>query len=358
MSKQCQVSFCGLNSATVLCKLSQFGVTDFHKSGRNCSIRIKTVHLNAALDLLKESGFTDISVRYVGISAVTDFFSKHWLLPIAFVLAVALCAVLPMFCLKIDVGGDLPAEQVQAALSDCGVTVGKKIVGLDLDTLENALCLKLGAMYVTVNRSGCRLFVNAYKKKLPQDVIDLKSHRDMVASAEGEVVSVLCEQGNPLVKVGNVVSVGDVLIEGKRIFADGTFSPVYACGRVKLKVSKSGFAPFCGYVTQTELTGKTQRVTYVKLFGKTYAKAASFATYTEQSSCVKLSPLCLEVGTLTYAETVQKQIPCTVYEVLTDLQSAALSAALKGCDFSPVQTTYSVSPSGVTATVFGYVYCY
>lgn len=352
------MSFCGLNAATVLCKLSGFGVTDFHKSGRNCSIRIKTVHLNAVIELLKEGGFTDISVRYVGVSAVANFFCKHWLLPVALVLAVALCAVLPLFCLKIDVGGDLPSEQVQAALSDCGVAVGSRLAFLDIDKLENALCLKLDALYVTVNRSGCRLFVNAYKKKLPQDVIDLKSRRDMVASASGEVVSVLCEQGNTLVKVGDVVSVGDVLIEGKRIFADGTFGDVYACGRVKLKVSQSGFAPFCGYVTQTELTGKTQRVTYVKLFGKTYAKAAPFATYTEQSSCVKLSPLCLEVGTLTYAETVQKQIPCTVYEVLTDLQSAALSVALNGCDFTPVQTTYSVSPSGVTATVYGYVYCY
>lgn len=352
------MSFCGLNAATVLCKLSEFGVTDFYKSGRNCSIRIKTTHLNAVLKLLKEGGFADISVRYVGVSAVTDFLSNHWLLPIAFVLAIALCALLPMFCLKIDVGGDLPTEQVQAALSDCGVAIGSRLVGLDVDKLENALCLKLDAMYVTVNRSGCRLSVNVYKKKLPQDVIDLKSHRDMVASAGGEVVSVLCEQGNPLVKVGDAVNVGDVLIEGKRIFADGTFSPVYACGRVKLKVSKSGFAPFGGYVTQTELTGKTQRVTYVKLFGKTYAKAASFATYTEQSTCVKLSPLRLEIGTLTYAETVQKQIPCTVYDVLTELQSAALSAALNGCGFSPVQTAYSISPSGVIATVYGYVYCY
>lgn len=358
MTGYCIVTFTGLNVAATLCKLSPFGVFDFDKIGKNCSIKVRVKNLRKVLSLLDDGGFSVIDVKYVGLAAVLQFFKRHFVLPIALILVVAACAVLPAFCLSIDVGGDFDASAVVAALAQEGIKTGVNFSGFNADKLENALCIRLDAMYVTVKRSGCKLSVCAYKKRAAEDTVNLRERRDLVSSVKGQVVGILCEQGNAVVKIGDEVNVGDVLIEGKRIFADETVESVYASGRVKIKAQQSGFAPFCGYTVQSTLSGRTKSVGYVKLFGKIYAKSSPFENFQTEVDFVKLSPLNLEVGALTYREVVQTKTPCTVYDVLTDLQSQALCSALDGCDFTPVETVYQVSDKGVTATVFGYVYCY
>ncbi|MBQ8433259.1 MAG: sporulation protein YqfD, partial [Clostridia bacterium] len=58
-----------------------------------------------------------------------------------------------------------------------------------------------------------------------------------------------------VVKVGDFVKKGDVLIQGVRHFNDDTTQDVYAIGKVVVVKSVTAFAPYTGTKTVLEPTG-------------------------------------------------------------------------------------------------------
>lgn len=357
MKNSCKITFEGLNISRLLSTLTKSGTTLYsvERQGKICVIQVSAKRAKQTIALLQERCYNIIGIEYIGASAVTKFIKKRFVLPLICLLTVVVLALSSQYCFKIVVSGDFDSEVVYQALSDAGVKVGANMSKLNVNVLENTIANNVGAMYAVVTRSGSVLYVNVVAKKQIDPPIDMTKRRDIVATRSGVVTGILCEQGNALVKVGDTVNAGDVLIEGKRIFNDGTSEDVYALGRVTLQITATGFAEYTGYRSEMVETGNIFTCTGVVLFGKEYAKLCPFEQYESSTVVTRLAPLNLEIHKNIYREIQTVTVAATLEECLTELQMQACANAQQNCDFTVLDTQYATQPNGVMATLYGAV---
>ena len=355
MKSSCKITFEGLNVSRFVSQLTASGVSvlSIERQGKKWTIEVPSSYAKHTIAQLKEKCYNIINIDYVGVAAAVQFVKKRFLLPIVCLLCVALLLISSQFCFRIEVAGDFDSETVKTALSNAGVGIGTNIARIDVGALENTLANDVGAMYAVVTRSGSVLYVNVVAKKEIEPPVDMNKRRDIVATRSGVVTSLLCEQGNPLVKVGDYVKVGDVLIEGRRIFNDGTSTDVYALGRVTLQLTATGFAEYTGQRSVTVETGETFRCTGVILFGKQYCRACPFESYTVSTVITKLQPLNLQICNNVYRETRTVLVDATFEECEEELKAKAYEQASSKCDFEVLDVVYTNSANGVTATLYG-----
>ncbi len=355
MTNSCQITFEGLNLTRLLNTLNkrEISVQIVRRSGKKCTIRVPARRSEQTLAILRERCYNILGIEFFGIPRTVQFVKKHFVLPLFCLILAAVLAILSQRCLKIEVSGDFDERTVCSALNSVGVKIGSNLHTLSLKQVQNALANELDAMYAVVKRSGSVLYVNAAARKEIAPPIDLTQKRDIIATREGVVTAVVCEMGTPLVKAGDVVHEGDVLIEGKRIFNDGTSEDVYALGRVELRLSASGFAEFDGTKSVDEETGRVFKCTGVVLFGKEYKRACPFERYTLDVEETKLFPLNITVRRNVFREITTRRVPAAIEECIDQLKALALSRATENCNFTIVQTVFDATSSGVTATVYG-----
>lgn len=358
MKNSCRITFEGLNVNRLLCQLCKIGTTvfSFERSGKRCVVEVSATRAKQTIALLQEKCYNIIDIEYVGATAALKFIQKRFLLPIICIVCLLFIAISSSFCFKIEISGDFDNDEVRQSLQNAGVRIGSNLSTIDVDVLENTLANDLGAMYAVVTRSGSVLYVNAVAPKQIDPPIDMAKRRDIVATRSGIVTNILCEQGTALVKVGDYVNAGDVLIEGKRIYNDGTSDEVYALGKVTLQISVSGFAEYKGFKTETVETGNVFTCTGVVLFGKEYGKTCPFVNYTLDTVVTWLYPLNVQICNNVYRETQTVTVAATLEECLDELQQQAYQLALANCDFTVIDTQYTNNSDGVTATLYGEVH--
>ena len=355
MKSSCVISFEGLNLNRLfntLCK-RDITVLNIVKRGKLCEIEVPQTRLREVIALLEERCYNVVGIRYKGVSAVSRFVRARFVLPVIILLCVAMTAVLSQFCFRIEVAGDYDNNAVLQALSNAGVRVGGRLYDWNVDKVENSVANELDAMYAVVSREGRVVYVNAVKRKEIDEPVDMTKRRDIVATRDGVVASVMCEQGTPLVKAGDTVKAGDVLIAGHRIFNDGTSRDVYALGRVTIQLTAVGFAEYTGVRTVDQPTGNLFKTTGVVLFGKEYARDCPFERYTTDKSVAYLHPLNLQIVTTVYCETERVTVSATVDECAEELKAQAYEVAKGNCDFAIDEVIYDVNASGAEARLIG-----
>ena len=350
-----KVTFCGLNVARLLNYLCKSGIQlhDVTKQGQTYSITIDYLHQKTLLAILQQRCYNVIKVENLGSVVRRDFVKRHFVLVLAFILMVVGCGVLSNVCCKIVVTGHVPQDVVLEQLTSIGVKLGTNLSNVNIDHLENALATRLDVMYAVVTRKGSVLYVDTIAKKQIDKPLDMHKRRDIVATCDGIVQSVLCEQGTSVVQVGDCVKTGQVLIEGLRHFNDDTTQEVYALGKVVLLQSVSGFAPYTGTKTELQPTGNKQTFTQVVLFGKTYGKVCNYTNYQVETKATFLHPLNICVQRVTYHQMAFVTVQATFDECLLELTEQSLQLALAKCDFAVTNTQFVSSESGVTAILQG-----
>ncbi len=354
MKNDCVITFEGLNLNHFLNALCRQGVTlkRISRQGKKCILQVDAAHSQKVVAQLKEKCYNILNIRYTGVSFGIRFLKTRYILLLCLLLCVVSVAFLSQICLRVEVRGDFDTDTVIDALKQAGVSVGMRLKNFDPDVVENSVATQLNAMYAVVERRASVIYVNVVKTKQVDEPIDMSRRRDIIASVDGQVVGVLCEQGNLLVKVGDIVRKGDVLIEGVRIFNDGESRDVYALGKVTVRQSAQGSAVFSGFKTEVQPTGNECTNVAVNLFGKEYGKTCDYAEYTKTSSEVRLSPLNVAIIYNTYRETYRVTVACVIGDCLEELKEQAYAEAIKSCKFVPTETEYTVSGNTVTATLY------
>lgn len=337
-----------------LCKRN-ITVLNIVRQGRKCEIEVPYTHSREVVALLEEKCYNILSIRYRGVIAITRFVRKRFILPVALLLCLIVLAISSQFCFRIEVTGDFDSTAVLQSLSTAGVDVGKSIANLNVDEVENAVANDLDAMYAVVTRKGSVIYVNAVKRKEIDEPIDMNKRRDIVASCNGIVTSVLCEQGTAVAQVGDEVKAGDILIEGLRTFNDGETRDVYALGRVCVEPSVVGVAEYTGYRTVVQRTGNEFKSVGIKLFGKEYSRICPFERFEAETRVTYLYPLNLPIAYNVYYETQQVTVAATKEECIEELKMQAYEKAMLNCDFDVIDVKYTVTDKGVEAKLIGNV---
>ncbi len=203
-------------------------------------------------------------------------------------LVLALCAVsvLSRFVLTIQVSGneEVPSAVILSQLRQLGVRPGVYGPGLNRRQLAQELLVRLdGLSWAALNLYGTRLEVVVREPIKVPERVDESGYFDIVAEADGIITHIEPELGDALVKDGDVVARGDVLISGNVAMEPPMYSDAptryyqtHARGRVWARTWRLLTAAIPVEATVKDYTGAEKSVwslnflgQRVKIFGNT-----------------------------------------------------------------------------------------
>ena len=148
-----------------------------------------------------------------------DFYGlkTRWALLAGMLLVVAGAVIAPNVILSVEVTGceALEPERVIRALDDLGVHFGTWGPSIDAEQLRNDMLRTIPALrWIGVNWSGMRAKVQVSEHGEEKAPLDRTKYTSLVACADGVVTSVEVYNGQALVRPGDAVREGQVLVSG------------------------------------------------------------------------------------------------------------------------------------------------
>lgn len=348
MKSKCYLLVKGLNTEKMINTMLRKGIPiELTKQGKGeYIVGVEKNSEKKAVETLTEMHYDVRVLKYTGLNAILKGIKAHFVIIILAVVAL----VYTVYCgtrigdMIIVDNGVVEKEIVTQLLGEMGVMRGVPIKSINIDSLENRLCVKLPqAEYVIISFKGNRLVVTLTEKNDTQPIIDNKQ-RDIVAFYDGVITRIVSLRGTPLVSIGQSVKKGDVLIKGELVFADGSTMPVRAEGRVYAQVEVIGESIFNEYKTVYVPSGSVFRYTTYLFCGREIgrAKVIPYDFYETAFNDFPLSPMPMLMRRVTVRELVAETVKQQLSECLAELKEKALKDATALLFFEPQSVTYTV----------------
>ena len=143
-----------------------------------------------------------------------------------------------VWSVKISVKDDLKLENIEEDIEALGITKGVKKDKIDTDKVINELRLKRDDIaWVGIDIEGTNIKINIVKADKAPNIIDNSDYCNIVASKAGIIKKIIAQNGTAIVKVGDQVQKGDILIAG---YMEGKYTDtryVHSLGEVEAIVS-------------------------------------------------------------------------------------------------------------------------
>lgn len=327
----------GLNLERFLRQASEMNLSidSIKRKGRRLTAKAPEDDL-ASLQLLAEQGGWRFSIgRRQGMGYIVDVLCARKLLAAMLIVMAVLLLLSTQIIWHIDVEeAGIYTADLQAYLLQRGIHPFITKYTVDLHVLRDALEWR----YPDIAWADCGWRGGTLRIRLVQGtpVGEALTHHgsgDIIAERDGIVESIITLAGTDMVKPGDVVHQGQVLIQGMERTAEDALVPVMARGQVFSRVWKSASVRIPMHETQTDYTGRTQTCWTVttpwfhlwKIPGKIYETEDIRRTETPLGGFF----LPMVFITETHMETELQAVPRSEESVKTDAREAALRLLLE-----------------------------
>ncbi len=208
-------------------RISEFEIS-FNVGLRHCK-KIKSV-----LDEMRSVGIKYRTVLH-GFPEVLYRYRKRTGLAAGIILSCFLIWLSSLFVWTIEIQGLklITDETMREMLCDAGLYEGKKISDIDFDNLRFALINKYPEIsYVTFFVSGTHTLVSVSERDFPPDTSKNNDPYNLVAKCDGVIVDSAVSDGMTVVKKGDFVKKGDLLVSGIVELQTTAYKTVHAKGHV------------------------------------------------------------------------------------------------------------------------------
>ena len=261
-----QIKIVGTNFASLLNQLAREGVklrNTKRTDDTTLFISITANNADTTFAILQKRCYNYSVTRKIGFNALNiGVFAGILLVLVAF-------GVLSCFCfgVKINSENDYIVSKVQQILNKEAV-VGKTWGAIDNDKLEQTLRESIEDIgLVSVSRRGAFLWVNFSDITPPSEVENEINTSGVFATQNGVVSRIFVHSGTALVKEGDTVSLGQMLIAPYTEDEEGNQTPAVARGNVYLFVWDSATVEFRENDMLATRTGRTQQFAKITFRG-------------------------------------------------------------------------------------------
>lgn len=250
---------------------NKIGINEIHRIDMNL-IHIETELKN--YKTIKElAGKTRSKVKIIKTRGIGFFLIKlknRFSLVIGAVMFLLIIHYLSSFIWGIDIRTEknIPPYNIRMQLYNLGIRPGVSKKGLNVYDIEKKLALRNNnIMWARVRIYGSHLKVNIAERQEPPQIISNTNPCNVAASKDGYILRVYTKSGTAIVKAGDVVKKGQVLIKGEQGKEESTYS-VHAEGSVIAQVSyeKSVDVSLTKHIR--ERTGKKLEDYYIQVGNK------------------------------------------------------------------------------------------
>ena len=174
-----------------------------------------------------------------GIPFILHKYKKRKIFAIFFILLIIVVIALSNFIWNIEVIGNnkISAEEIIKDLADDNFKVGTSKTNLNTKNIIDKIRLKRSDLaWIGIEIKGTNAIVKIEEADLKPDIIKEEEYCNIVATKDAMIVKINAQNGTAVVKEGDIVTKGTVLIQG---WLEGQFTGiryVHANGEVQAKV--------------------------------------------------------------------------------------------------------------------------
>lgn len=260
-----------------------------------------------------------------GIPFILHKYKKRKIFAIFFVLLIIAVITLSNFVWNIEVIGNnkISAEEIINDLADDNFKVGTSKTNLNIKNIIDKIRLKRSDLaWIGIDIKGTNAIVKIVEADLKPDIIKEEEYCNIVATKDAMIVKINAQNGTAVIKEGDIVTKGTVLIQG---WLEGQFTGiryVHANGEVQAKVWYSQKVSVPLKQTKKIKTGKEENKYSVKInnfeinLPKGVPKFQNYDTI-ETSKKLKLFSdfyLPIEINQKTYQEYEEQEITYSIEE--------------------------------------------
>lgn len=166
------------------------------------------------------------------------------------------------FIWDISVRGNqtLSELEIRSALKACGIREGSFWPGLVPEETRNKMMARLPELaWMAVNIRGSRAQVEIIERRAKPDIEGEKPCCDLAAARDGTVTYVSAEVGKPLIREGQSVREGEILLSGTVDLVTSELRTVRARGKVEAETERVISLVFPPETREKQFTGKLRR---------------------------------------------------------------------------------------------------
>lgn len=174
-----------------------------------------------------------------GIPFLLNKYKKRKVFAVLLIVTLFMIIVVSNFVWNIDVIGTdkIQKEELIKDLNECGLEIGKKKSNINTKEIINNIRLKREDIaWIGINLKGTNAIVEVVEAKSKPNIINEDELCNIVATKEGIITKINSQNGTSLVKIGDLVKKGDILIGG---WLEGKYTGtryVHAKGEVEARV--------------------------------------------------------------------------------------------------------------------------
>ena len=298
-------------------------------SAKSITALVCEADLNELRQIVQDGGWQLRTGERKGLGNTAEWIRNRWVLAAAALfggLVLFLCSLV-MWTVEIVDGGTYQAD-IQTALADMGIIPPLLRGQVDVGQVRKELEWRYPRIaWFECGWRGTSLVVRAVEGVLPRKKATTTDGNDIVATRDAIVYSIVTKAGTPVVKPGDFVQKGELLIKGEERTGDGAVKLVNAEGSVTGRTWLGVAVEMPLYTTETKYTGREQTAWTIRTpwFDLWRMEPCTYDTYdaavSEQMICGIFVPIKLHVETR--LEAVFTQNERDAEQIIAEAEQAA-----------------------------------
>lgn len=260
-----------------------------------------------------------------GMPFVFNRYKKRKIFAILLLVIIITIFSLSNFIWNIEITGTqkIDAEELKQLIIDEGLTIGKRKKEIDTREIINKIRLdREDIAWIGIDIQGTNAVVKVVEAEEKPEIINEDEYCNIIADKDASIIKVNAQNGTPMVKEGEVVKKGTVLIAG---WLEGKYTGtryVHSEGTIEAKVWYSHKERIYFKQTTQEKTGNEENKYSISINNfkiNLYKKLPNFEKYdtiVENKKLKLFSNLYLPVELIknNYSEITEKQVVYTLEE--------------------------------------------
>lgn len=201
-----------------MCRMHEIFLWNIKKEEKDfcCSIAAKDYF--ETIPLLKKTGTRVRVIQKNGIPFYVPFMKKRVLFFMSLIFCLGMLYMVTDYIWAIELVGNLQIsnEELKDFLDDEQIYYGMKKKNLDCEEIEKHLRAYFqNVTWTSIYFEGTKLYVEVKENEKTEPLQEELRGTNLVATEAGTITSIITRNGIPKVKIGDVVEVGQVLVEGR-----------------------------------------------------------------------------------------------------------------------------------------------
>ena len=295
------------------------------KKSTNLVCNISISEFKKIKEILKKNRCKVKILKKKGLPFFINKYKKRKIFLVFLLIIFTIIITLSNFIWNINIEGleKIDKSELMQVLNENGLYTGKSKIGLDTKEIINQIRLDRDDIaWIGIELKGTNAVVKVVEADSKPEIINEEEYCNIVATKDGVITKIKAQNGTPLVKEGNLVRKGTVLVAG---WFEGKYTGtryVHANGEVQAKVWYTQTEKVYLKEQKKEETGEVENKYSVKInnfqinFNKTLSKFEKYDTIEETKKLKLFSNfyLRLEMVKTTYKEYKDTEIEYTLEE--------------------------------------------